>query len=361
MSTTGNKHEKTKVLLGLSVLVNSTLDICDVRDRATEAAKHLLHAEAASLLLVDREKGELYFDVALGEKGKKVKEVRLTIGQGIAGWVAEKGKPLIIPDVYQDPRFFKGVDSKTDFVSRNMICVPVQSKNEILGVLQAINRIDGEFSEEDLEWALILSNQIAGAIENANLYDQLRDTFLGTVMSLAESLDKRDAYTGGHTRRVKEYSLAIGTRLGLNQNKLETLKLAAILHDIGKVGVRDNILLKEGELDPEEFESMKRHPKYGAEILSHIKSLSGVIEGVKSHHEKYDGSGYPEKLKGEDIPLLGRIILVADSFDAMTSDRSYRKALTFEIALVELERFSGIYFDPAVVEAFMNAYKEGEI
>ena len=361
MSTTGNKLEKTKVLLGLSVLINSTLDISIVRDRATEATKQLLNTEAASLLLVDRERGELYFEVALGEKGKKVKKIRLKSGQGIAGWVAENGKPLIIQDVYKDPRFFNGVDNKTDFVSRNMICVPVQSKNNILGVLQAINRIDGEFSEEDLQWALILSNQIAGAIENANLYEQLRDTFIGTVMSLAESLDKRDAYTGGHTRRVRDYSLAIGSKLGLNQNKLESLRLAAILHDIGKMGVPDNILLKNGPLEPEEFESMKRHPKYGAEILSHIKSLSDAIEGVKSHHEKYDGSGYPEKLKGEDIPLLGRIILVADTFDAMTSDRSYRKALSFETAVAELERFSGILFDPAVVVAFMSAYKEGEI
>lgn len=361
MSSTDKIHEKTNALLKLSFLINSTLDTGEVRDRATEAAKHLLNVEAASLLLVERNTGELFFEVALGEKGNKLKEVRLKSGQGIAGWVAEKGESLIIPDVYKDPRFFKGVDNKTDFITRNMICVPVKSKNEILGVLQAINKIDGEFSEDDLEWALILSNQIAGAIENANLYEELKDTFIGTVMSLAESLDKRDAYTGGHTRRVRDYCLAIGTRLGLSQKELETLKLSAILHDIGKIGVRDNVLLKNGKLDAEEYASMKQHPRYGAEILSHIKSLSGAIEGVKSHHENYDGSGYPEKLQGEDIPLLGRIILVADSFDAMTSDRSYRKALSFETAFAELEKFSGIQFDPAVVETFMAAYREGDI
>jgi HD-GYP domain-containing protein (c-di-GMP phosphodiesterase class II) len=361
MSSAESKNEKTKVLLELSFLINSTLDTCEVRDRATEAAKRLLNAEAASLLIVDREKGELFFEVALGEKGKKVKEVLLKIGQGIAGWVAEKGEPLIISDVYKDSRFFKGVDNKTDFVTRNMICVPVKSKNEILGVLQAINKVDSDFSEEDLEWALILSNQIAGAIENANLYEELRETFLGTVMSLAESLDKRDAYTGGHTQRVRDYCLAIGIRLGLDQKELETLRLSSILHDIGKIGVRDDVLLKNGKLDAKEFASMKQHPKYGAEILSHIKSLSGAIEGVKSHHENYDGSGYPEQLQGNDISLFGRIIKVADSFDAMTSDRSYRKALSFETAFAELKRFSGIQFDPTVVEAFMNAYKEGEI
>jgi len=354
-------YEKTKILLKLSFLVNSTLNAGEVRDRATKAAKQLLNAEAASLLLVDRQKRDLFFEVALGEKGTKVKEVRLSIGQGIAGWVAEKGEALLISDVYEDPRFFKGVDDKTDFISRDMICVPVKSKNEVLGVLQAINKIDGKFNEEDLEWALFLGNQIAGAIENANLYEELRETFLGTIMSLAESMDKRDAYTGGHTRRVRDYSLAIGMRLGLKNSELETLKLSAILHDIGKIGVRDSVLLKNGKLDEEEYASMKQHPQYGAEILSHIKSLSDASEGVRSHHEKYDGSGYPDKLKGDEIPLLGRIILVADAFDAMTSDRSYRKAMSVESALDELERGSGLQFDPAVVDAFMNSYKEGKI
>lgn len=361
MQSVENIHEKTKILLRLSFLVNSTLNAGEVRDRATKAAKQLLNAEAASLLLVDRQRGDLFFEVALGEKGNEVKEVRLSMGQGIAGWVAEKGEALLISNVYEDPRFFQGVDDKTDFISRDMICVPVKSKNEILGVLQAINKIGGKFSEEDLEWALFLGNQIAGAIENANLYEELRETFLGTIMSLAESMDKRDAYTGGHTRRVRDYSLAIGTRLGLKHAELETLKLSAILHDIGKIGVRDSVLLKNGKLDDEEYALMRQHPRYGAEILSHIKSLSGAVDGVKCHHEKYDGTGYPDQLKGDEIPLMGRIILVADAFDAMTSDRSYRKAMSVASALAELERGSGLQFDPTVVDAFMKAHKEGEI
>lgn len=361
MSIVEKKIERLQVLLDLSCLINSTLDTRVIRGKATEAAKVLLKSEAASLLLLDHESNELYFEVALGDKGNRVREVRLKIGQGIAGWVAEKGEPVIISDVYNDPRFFRYVDSKTEFVTKNMICVPLKSRDRILGVLQVMNRMEGCFSEEDLECAMIFANQIAMAIENASLYEELRETFLGTVLSLAESLDIRDRYTGGHTRRVKEYSLAIGRRLGLEPQELETLQLSSILHDIGKIGVRDNVLLKNGRLDPEEYESIKRHPQYGAEILSHVKSLRVAIAGVKDHHENYDGSGYPGQLKGDEIPLLARIIKVADTFDAMTSDRAYRKALSFETAFSELRKFCGTQFDPAVVDAFFVAYKEGDL
>jgi HD-GYP domain-containing protein (c-di-GMP phosphodiesterase class II) len=361
MSAVDKRIERLQVLLDLSYLINSTLDTRVIRGKATEAAKMLLNSEAASLLLVDHESDELYFEVALGEKGNKVREIRLRKGQGIAGWVAERGEPVIVADVYGDPRFFRDADSKTDFVTRNMICVPLKSRNRILGVLQVMNKIEGCFTDEDLECALIFANQIAVAIENAVLYEELRETFLGTVLSLAESLDIRDRYTGGHTRRVKEYSLAIGQRLGLEPQELETLQLSAILHDIGKIGVRDNILLKNGRLDPEEFESIKRHPQYGAEILGHVKSLRVAIAGVKDHHESYDGSGYPGQLRGDDIPLFARIIKVADTFDAMTSDRAYRKALSFETAFAELRKFSGIHYDPRVVDAFFAAYRTGEL
>ncbi len=361
MASLDRKLSQLRVLLDLSFLINSTLDIREIRNRATEAAKQLLDTEVASLLLVDQESRELFFEVALGEAGRAVREVRLKMGQGIAGWVAEQGEPAVIHDVYRDPRFFKDVDSKSSFVTRNMISVPVKSKDKILGVLQAINKLDGIFDEEDLEWLQILSNQVAVAIENAGLYEELRETFLGTVMSLADSLDKRDAYTGGHTRRVKAYSLAIGRRLGLQPQELEGLQLSAVLHDIGKIGVRDSILLKNCRLDVDELRSMQQHANHGAEILSHVKSLQGVVSAVKGHHENFDGTGYPDRLRGEDIPLFARIILVADSFDAMTSDRSYRKALSFDTAFAELNKFSGTQFDPAVVNAFIRAYEEGEI
>jgi HD-GYP domain-containing protein (c-di-GMP phosphodiesterase class II) len=346
-------------LMELSALINSTLDGREIRTRAMEAAKRLVGAETASLLLVDQEKKELFFEVALGEKGTLLKEIRLKFGQGIAGWVAVNGEPLIVGNVYDDPRFYREADEKSSFVTRDMICVPVRFRERILGVLEVINKREGKFGEDDLRILVALSNQVAIAVENSNLYARLREAFFGTALSLADSLEKRDPYTGGHTKRVRDYSVAIGRMLRLDSGKLETLTLAAILHDIGKIGVRDNVLLKEGKLDEEEFASMVRHSLYGADILRHVKGLEEVLAGVRGHHEMYDGSGYPDRLRGNEIPLAARIIAVADTFDAMTTDRPYRKALLFDEAFAELRRFSGRQFDPEVVAAFIRAHGEG--
>jgi len=352
------KLAQLNTLMELTALVNSTLDTHEVRKRAIEAATRLVNAEAGSLILKDKENNELFFEVALGDKGEKVKEIRLKKGEGIAGWVTEKGKPVIVHDVQSDPRFFRGADDRSEFFTRDMICVPVKTKEEILGVLQTINKKEGNFDNEDMEILCALANQVAVAIENANLYEELKDTFHGTAQALAETIEKRDPYTGGHTKRVMNYSLAIGRMLGLNRTELENLKLSAILHDIGKIGVKDSVLLKDGKLEAGEIEAMNLHPKYGSEILSHVKQLKDVIPGMRGHHEKYDGTGYPDGLKSSGIPLPARIIAVADTFDAMTTDRPYRKARTADDAFDELKKNAGRQFDPLVVDVFLKAWPE---
>ena len=302
----------------------------------------------------------MFFEVAIGDKGDKVKEIRLKKGEGIAGWVAEKGEAIIIHDVQSDQRFFKTADKRSTFITRDMVCVPVKTKDKVIGVLEAINRKNGIFDEEDKEALTALANQVAIAIENANLYQELREVFYGTAQALAETIEKRDPYTGGHTKRVMNYSIAIGKAMGLSKKEIEDLRLAAILHDVGKIGVRDNILLKEDRLDPEELEKMNMHPQYGSDILSHVKKLRDIIPGVRGHHERIDGKGYPDNLRDGDIPTIARIIAVADTFDAMTTDRPYRKAMSSEAAVEELRKNSGIQFDKDVVEAFIRVYKEME-
>jgi putative nucleotidyltransferase with HDIG domain len=352
--------EQLHTLIELSTLINSTLDTGEIRKRAIEAAVKLLDVEAGSLILIDQETGELFFEVALGDKGEQLKEVRLNKGEGIAGWVAEKGEALIVHDVQLDRRFFKAADKHSAFTTKSILCVPVKSKDKILGVLEALNKRHGAFDEEDKQALMALANQVAIAIENANLYQELMDTFYATAEALAETIEKRDPYTGGHTKRVLQYSYAIGQTLGLSKKELENLKLAAILHDVGKIGVSDSILLKKGKLNPEEVEAMHLHPKYGAEILSHIKQLKDVIPSVRSHHEKIDGSGYPDKLKDKDIPGIAKIIAVADAFDAMTTDRPYRKAMSNEEAFEELRKHAGIQFDKDIVKVFVNLISEPE-
>jgi HD-GYP domain-containing protein (c-di-GMP phosphodiesterase class II) len=206
-----------------------------------------------------------------------------------------------------------------------------------------------------------LAHQVATAIENAMLFQEQRETFLGITVAFVEALEKRDNYTGGHTRRVCDYSMAIGQQLGLSSIQIEELRLSAILHDIGKIGVADRILQKPGKLEKDEFAEMSSHPQLGSDILAHVKSLRKMLDGVRHHHEKFDGSGYPDGKTGDQIPLTARIIAVADAFDAMTSSRAYRKALSIETALNELEKYRGRQFDPNVVEAFMQAYRSREL
>ena len=350
---------QVNTLMELAALINSSLDVREVRKRTIEAAVRLVDAETGSLLFLDEETGDLYFDVALGEKGESIKTVRLKKGQGIAGWVAEHQEPLIINDVRDDPRFFSDADRKSNFETRTLICLPVKLKDKLVGVLEVINKKHGQFEDDDRELLAALSNQVAMAIENARLYDELRETFYATVHSLAETIELRDPYTGGHTMRVMNYSLVIGKAMGLSGKEMTDLRLSAILHDIGKIGIRDSILLKNDRLTFSEYNAIMMHTVYGAEILTPIRQLKDIVPGVKWHHEKYDGSGYPEGLKGDSIPVIARIISVADTFDAMTTDRPYRKGLSVEAAREELRKYAGTQFDPGIVAAFIKSFDEG--
>jgi HD-GYP domain-containing protein (c-di-GMP phosphodiesterase class II) len=359
----GNRsRDEIAELMDISGILNSSLDPRVVQKKAIETVTRLLDCEVASLLLVDERTDELYFEVALGTKGDQVKEIRLKMGEGIAGWVAQNNRPLVLDDVKADQRHSTRADDHSKFVTRNMICVPMSIKGKVIGVLQAINKLDhGVFSNGDLTILLSLANEVAIAVDNARLYNELRETFYQTAGALAGAIEKRDPYTGDHTRRVMRYSMAIGRRLSLSSDERENLMLAAILHDIGKIGVEDSVLRKESMLDDEEYRKIALHPQIGADILGHIRKLGGVVPGMKSHHERYDGTGYPERLRGADIPLIGRIIAVADTFDAITSDRPYRKAKSDQEAIGELVSHIGTQFDRQVVEAFIESYKNGEI
>jgi HD-GYP domain-containing protein (c-di-GMP phosphodiesterase class II) len=346
----------------LSTILNSTLQQKKVLQRAMEAATRLMGTEVGSLLLVDEESQELVFEVALGEKGDKVKQIRLKPGEGIAGWVARTGEPLVVPDVAKDPRHYRRADQVSHFVTKNMICVPVKIKDRTIGVLQAINKLHDEaFAKEELSLFTGLANQVAIAIENARLYEELESTFLSTAEALAEAIEKRDPYTGGHTRRVREYCMAIARHLPLSPQEKRNLNWAATLHDIGKIGVRDAILRKKGKLTEKEFAAMKEHPRVGAEIMAHIKQLREVVGGIRSHQERNDGAGYPDGLRDGQIPMVARIIAVADTFDAITTDRPYRKKRTEEEAVEEIRRCAGSQFDRMVTEAFLKAHESGEI
>jgi len=360
LKRTRGRCGKLEILTKLSSLLNSSLDFEYVKRRAITAATELLDCETSSLLLKD-EKGKLFFEVALGEKGEIVKRFHLKMGEGIAGWVAMHGEPLIVLKAQEDPRFFKEVDQAAGFFTHNVICVPLKIKQGIIGVIQGINKCKGEFTKDDLELFLALADQIAIALDNARLYEELNVMALQLVEGLSEAIEKRDSYSGGHPQRVLKVCMAMSKYLPLSTEEKRQLTLAAILHDIGKVGITDHILAKNGVLTVEEMEIIREHPRAGAAIVGHIKQLQSIMPAIQYHHEHYDGSGYPEGLAGEEIPLVARIIAVADTYDAIIHERAYHRGMSKSEAVAEIAEHVGTQFDPHMVEAFAQALDNGDI
>lgn len=348
-----------ELLMEFSSILNSSLDTAEVRELAMKAACRLLDCTGATLYLVDAETGELYFETVVGAvHSAKLKEIRLKIDESsLAGAVALKRAPLLVNDLEGEARHDKRADRKNSFRTRNMVCVPVEARGHLLGVLQAINRENGGFVEADQRLLATLANQVAIAVENAQLYEKVKTQFHETVFAMATAIEAKDRYTGGHTKRVALFSELIAKHMGLTKDQIHEVRISAILHDIGKIGIDDKVLKKQAPLDKEEWEHMKQHPEMGYRILAGVKSMRAVTDGMRFHHERPDGLGYPLGLKGEEIPLIARIISVADTFDAMTSTRPYRKGLDYDVAYEEIVKFRGTQFDDKVVDAFIKAFK----
>jgi response regulator RpfG family c-di-GMP phosphodiesterase len=234
----------------------------------------------------------------------------------------------------------------------SMVSVPLRMKTRLLGwIFVASFTKQKRFNEGHRKLLSIVGSRAAAAIENARLYEDLRATFQQTIHGLARAIDKMDRYTAGHSGRVATYATYLAVRLGLSPEVVEIVRQSALMHDIGKIGCVMN-LNKPGKLTQDEYEMFKRHPVYGKDILDPIKFLHPLVPGVHLHHERWDGRGYPLGLKGNDVPLIARIIAVADTYDAMTSDRAYRRALPHEVAVGEIERCSATQFDPDIAHSF---------
>lgn len=238
------------------------------------------------------------------------------------------------------------------------IRVPLVVKDEAIGVLNLGSKRPSAFTPEDLSTIEKLAYQIGVALENARLLTNLEKLFIGTVKSLSSAIDAKSKWTAGHSERVTKYALQIGKEMGLRENELKNLELAGFLHDICKIGTYEAILDKQEKLTDDELMLIRQHVIKGAEILSPIKQLKEIIPAVKYHQEFYDGSGYPDGLRGEAIPLFARIIGTADAIDAMSADRPYRKGKTMDAVVEELKRCSGTHFDPTVVEAFLRTVQK---
>ena len=340
--------------------INSSLDYHLVLDNLMGLAKKITGSEASSAILLEGDK--LCFAAASGIKSKNIKKVYLAKDEGIAGWVIKNCKPAIVKDVNKDKRFSNKADSSSGFKTRSIVVVPLKIEGKIIGVVEAVNKKNKKlFGHNDIRLLMTLANSAAVAINKARLYQDINELFISTIKTIANAIEAKDTYLKGHSERITVFSLAIACELGLSEDVKKNVEMAALLHDVGKIGIPEHILCKRDKLTCEEFEYMKKHPSIGADMLSSIKQLSCAIDGIKHHQEIYDGSGYPDGLKGKNIPLIARIIAVADTFDAMTTTRSYRNGLPAEVALTEIKNKRGIQFDPDCVDGFMKAYSKGNI
>lgn len=345
--------ELSKLLEALKEL-NAAIDLQDISQGILDQMVMIAEAKGALLWVLEKEKNRIVAKASYGIPIDSVPMQTLSDGEGIVGKVMMTGKAVLITNTKSV------IDSSAVYPSlaTTILTVPLQAKGQVLGAIQLMDKENGShFDTRDRELAVILAEQSALAMHNSQMYDELYKMFVSMIRMLAEALDARDPLTKGHSERVARYAWLIGKRMKLDAQKCFELYQAAILHDIGKIGIEDRILRKTTGLTESEYELMKTHTEIGARILSAIQPnrfFQKSIDTAMLHHERMDGSGYPKQLKGEEIPLFARIVGVADAFDAMTTDRTYSDGMSVRDAAAELIRCKGSLFDTDIVDIFIE-------
>ena len=300
------------------------------------------------IMLVDKDASDIKPLVVYSEDNKnpKLGALNLSDTKGAIIRVFREDKPIVASN---DDIWANNLDVKS------LLCAPLDYKNNVIGIIAIYDKKGGlSFSTDDLVLFKDVASQTAMAISNFQLNADVEKAYIDTIRALAMAVEAKGPYSGGHLDRVAEYATNIGKKLGLSQEDLKDLHDGAYLHDLGKIGIRDDVLQKTGKLTPEEFEEMKKHAVIGETIIKPVKSLSKLSSVVRSHQERWDGSGYPDGLKGEQIPLNARILAVADVFDALTTQRPYKKAMAIEEAKAELRKIAGVKLDKKIAGAFLE-------
>jgi putative nucleotidyltransferase with HDIG domain len=350
------ENERLKVLLHLAQNLQANLELDRLLFTTMQEVAKIMDADRCSVFLLDEQKNELWSIVAMGidEEG----EIRFPADKGIAGYVASTGEILNIPDAYTDPRFNPQIDKKTGYRTQNLLTMPLSNKSdEIIGVVQVLNKRSGSFSQNDEELLNAISQIAATTIENSLLYEEQVESLNSFIETLSATLDTRDYITAGHSKRVTLYALALCDQLLLEKSSCEQLRYAGLLHDIGKLSIPESILFKGGKLTEVEYKVIKNHPAVTRQILEKIhfpRNLRLVPDIASTHHEKVNGKGYPDGLKDEEIPLGGKLLALADVFDALTSKRQYRDREPIEKVWSIIENENGNSFDPLIVDVFLQ-------
>jgi putative nucleotidyltransferase with HDIG domain len=354
------KQSQLGALMNVGQMINSSLGLKRVLEEVMDSLIALMRAERGFLMLRESH-GELSVRIARGIDQMNLDEVSFKVSRTVVRRVVESGEPVLTTNAQADPRF-DGQLSVAAYQLRSILCVPLKLKNDLIGVLYVENRARiGIFQESDLVLISAFADQAAVAIDSARLFEELQEShrdlekaYQATLEGWVRALDLRDKETEGHTRRVTTLTERLARAMGVDGDDLVHIKRGALLHDIGKMAIPDGILLKPGELTDEERKLIQKHPTYAYEMLSPIDFLLPAIDIPYCHHEKWDGSGYPRGLKGEEIPFAARIFPVIDVWDALISNRPYRKGLPYDEVRQRIQADSGRHFDPRVVEAFMD-------
>lgn len=360
-----NYHLNTKIneltrLHTISEALNVCADNDNLFQQVVKIAAEVTTAQKVSLMLYDSENQYLVIRTASGLPPGIQQSTRIRLGEGVAGIVAREKRPIRTTRHSSHPLQRWPQAERYDTVS--FLSVPIFLGDELFGVLNLTDKKDGsDFTRKDEELISALAMKAAIRIENNALYEGIYTNLLDTLRSLVTTIEARDIYTRQHSLRVTDMALNIAAVLGCSREQMEILSFGGILHDIGKIGIRDAILLKPARLTADEYNLVKQHPIIGTRIVEPLGLIQEERDIIRHHHERPDGLGYPDGLKGDQIPLLARIMSVADAFDAMTSDRPYRAARTIEQSLEELKRCRGRQFDTDVVGAFMECVEQGKI
>ena len=357
-------HENVRLKFLLPLFeVNKTLlselHLEALLDKVAEVALNATGSETASVILIE-DTGRFVHQSHAHSSHSVEKELHQQLIQEMGTKVVKDRIPLVITPESSVDENIGQMMNKSRFSA--VVALPLLSKDKTVGFLHLCKKIgDVPYSRSDVELLSILCGQAAIAIENAKLFEEvesknreLEDFYFDSVKALAQTIEAKDSVTGSHGDRLVNYALAIADRFKMSKQEKIWLGYAAALHDIGKIAVSESVLKKAGKLTSDEYDEMKTHPIRGAEILREIKFLEQVVPMVYYHQEQFNGRGYPEGLEGNEIPIGSRIVAVLDAFDAMTSDRPYRKGLPIQTAIEELRRYSGVQFDPEVVEIFID-------
>lgn len=323
-----------------------------------DMGREIVVADRCTLWLLDKSNNQLWSRVAHG-----VSEIRIPINTGLAGHSIGTGQTIIIDDAYADSRFNQDVDKKTGYRTKAILVIPIRNNDgEIMGCYQAINKMTPSetFSSQDIEHLTLAATYSGKTLESALLYHELEETQKEIIFTMGEIGESRSKETGNHVKRVAEYSKLLAVKYGLSNEECAILKMASPMHDIGKVAIPDTILKKPGKLTDEEFDVMKGHTTIGHNLLkgSHRKILKAAAIVAGDHHEKWNGRGYPNGTKGEDIHIYGRITAIADVFDALGSDRCYKQAWDLDRIINLFKDERGQHFDPKLIDVFIENLAE---